>query len=68
VAAAAVAWALSFGAVTGAIVGARSPAQVEGWFPAARLMLTPADLDEIAAAVASSGSGSGPSRPPAPES
>jgi aryl-alcohol dehydrogenase-like predicted oxidoreductase len=68
VAAAAVAWALSFGAVTGAIVGARSPAQVEGWFPAARLMLTSADLDEIAAAVASSGSGSGPSRPPAPES
>ena len=68
VAAAAVAWALSFGAVTGAIVGARSPAQVEGWFPAGRLTLTPADLDEIAAAVASSAAGSGPSRPPAPES
>jgi aryl-alcohol dehydrogenase-like predicted oxidoreductase len=68
VAAVAVAWVLSFDAVTGAIVGARSPAQVEGWFPAARLTLTPADLDEIAAAVASTGAGFGPSRPPAPRS
>ncbi len=66
VAAVAVAWLLSFDGLTGAIVGARSPAQVEGWFPAARLTLTPADLDEIAAAVATTGAGSGPSGPLSP--
>ncbi len=64
VAAVAVAWVLSFDAVTGAIVGARSPAQVEGWLRAADLVLTPADLDEIASAVELSGAGSGPGRPP----
>jgi aryl-alcohol dehydrogenase-like predicted oxidoreductase len=64
VAAAAVAWVLSFDSVTGAIVGARSPAQVEGWLPAADLVLTPADLDEIASAVELTGAGSGPGRPP----
>jgi aryl-alcohol dehydrogenase-like predicted oxidoreductase len=64
VAAVAVAWVLSFDGVTGAIVGARSAAQVEGWFPAADLGLSPADLDEIASAVELSGAGSGPGRPP----
>ena len=64
VAAVAVAWVLSFEAVTGAIVGARSPAQVEGWLPAADLVLTAADLDEIASAVELTGAGSGPGRPP----
>jgi aryl-alcohol dehydrogenase-like predicted oxidoreductase len=64
VAALAVAWVLRFEAVTGAIVGARSPAQVEGWLPAADLALSPNDLDQIAAAVESSGAGSGPGRPP----
>ena len=59
----AVAWVLSFEAVTGAIVGARSPAQVEGWLPAADLVLTAADLDEIASAVELTGAGSGPGRP-----
>jgi hypothetical protein len=34
-AAVAVAWTLSFPSVTGAIVGARSPGQVDGWLPAA---------------------------------
>jgi aryl-alcohol dehydrogenase-like predicted oxidoreductase len=35
-AAIAVAWTLSFPAVTGAIVGARSPEQVGGWLPPRR--------------------------------
>jgi aryl-alcohol dehydrogenase-like predicted oxidoreductase len=66
VAAVAVAWPLAFEAVTGAIVGARSPAQVEGWIPAANLRLTEAELDEISAAIEGTGAGSGPSRPPRP--
>jgi aryl-alcohol dehydrogenase-like predicted oxidoreductase len=47
IAAVAVAWTLSCPGVTGAIVGARSPEQVDGWIGAARLELTQGDLDEI---------------------
>ena len=36
--------------MTGAIVGARSAAQVEGWIDAARVSLTDTDRAEIAAA------------------
>jgi aryl-alcohol dehydrogenase-like predicted oxidoreductase len=36
--------------VTAAIVGARSPEQVDGWIGAARVKLTAIDLDEIARA------------------
>jgi aryl-alcohol dehydrogenase-like predicted oxidoreductase len=61
--AAAVAWVLAFAGVTGAIVGARSPAQVDGWLPATGLTLTDEDLDEVAAAIATSGAGEGPNRP-----
>ncbi len=61
--AAAVAWTLAFKGVTGAIVGARSPAQVDGWLPAAQLVLTDEDLDELAAAITASGAGEGPVRP-----
>jgi aryl-alcohol dehydrogenase-like predicted oxidoreductase len=43
----AVAWTLSQPGVTGAIVGARSPEQVDGWLPAASLHLMEADLAEI---------------------
>src|SRR4029078_4489577 len=43
------AWTLAWPAVTAAIVGARSPAQVDGWFDAATLRLTPEDLPEIPA-------------------
>ena len=64
VAAVAVAWVLSFVGVTGAIVGARSAAQAEGWLPAADLSLSSADLDEIASIVELSGAGSGPGRSP----
>jgi hypothetical protein len=36
---------------------------VDGWLGAAELVLDDKDLTEIAAAVASSGAGTGPSRP-----
>ena len=62
-AAVAVAWTLSFPAVTGAIVGARSPEQVGGWLPAATLELKEDDLAEIAAAVQATGAGTGPASP-----
>ncbi len=60
----AVAWTLSFPAVTGAIVGARSPEQVRGWLPAATLELKEDDLAEIAAAIHATGAGTGPASPP----
>ena len=63
VSAVAVAWTTHWPGVTGAIVGARSPEQVDGWVGAAALELTPADLAEIAAAVEHTGAGSGPVRP-----
>jgi aryl-alcohol dehydrogenase-like predicted oxidoreductase len=62
VAAIAVAWALSWPGVTGAIVGARSPSQVEGWLPAADLELSREDLDQVAGAIEATGSGEGPIR------
>jgi aryl-alcohol dehydrogenase-like predicted oxidoreductase len=64
VAAVAVAWLLTWPGVTGAIVGARRPAQIGDWAAAGRLELTGTDLDEIAAAVTATGAGSGPARPP----
>jgi aryl-alcohol dehydrogenase-like predicted oxidoreductase len=63
VAAVAVAWTLAWPGVTGAIVGARSPAQVDGWIGAASLALTDTDLDDIAAAIGRTGAGTGPLRP-----
>ena len=63
VSAVAVAWTLAWPGVSGAIVGARSARQVEGWIGAAALQLTAADLDEIAAAIERTGAGAGPTRP-----
>jgi aryl-alcohol dehydrogenase-like predicted oxidoreductase len=63
VGAVAIAWVLAWPGVTGAIAGARSPQQVEGWLPAATLALTSQDLDEIGRATEASGAGSGPTRP-----
>ncbi|MGB6431621.1 MAG: aldo/keto reductase [Candidatus Acidiferrales bacterium] len=57
------AWTLSWRGVTGAIVGARSAEQVDGWIAAGALDLTPQDLDEIARAVQATGAGDGPARP-----
>ena len=57
IAAIAVAWTLAWRGVTGAIVGARSPEQVDGWIGAASIALTGADLDEIAQAIDRTGAG-----------
>ncbi|MEA2782544.1 MAG: hypothetical protein QOK29_4088 [Rhodospirillaceae bacterium] len=62
-AAVAVAWTLAWPGVSGAIVGARGPKQVDGWLDAATLELSDADMAEIAQAIESSGAGAGPSRP-----
>ena len=64
-ASAAVAWTLAWPGVTGAIVGARAPEQIDGWIGAATLSLTRADLDEIAATIKATGAGAGPALPPA---
>ncbi|HEX9185977.1 MAG TPA: aldo/keto reductase, partial [Vicinamibacteria bacterium] len=63
VAAVAVAWTLAWPGVTGAIVGARSPRQVDGWLAAASLRLDGDDLGAIAAAIGQTGAGSGPTVP-----
>jgi aryl-alcohol dehydrogenase-like predicted oxidoreductase len=63
VSAVAIAWTLSWPGVTGAIVGARSASQVDGWIRAAEITLTPQDIDEIARAVEATGAGAGPSLP-----
>jgi aryl-alcohol dehydrogenase-like predicted oxidoreductase len=63
-AAVAVAWTLAFPGVTGAITGARSPRQVDGWLPAASLELKDDDLSDIAAAIRATGAGTGPASPP----
>lgn len=59
----AVAWTLAWRGVTGAIVGARSPEQVDGWIGAASLELGESDLAEIAEAVRRTGAGKGPVLP-----
>jgi aryl-alcohol dehydrogenase-like predicted oxidoreductase len=59
----AIAWTLAWPAVTAAIVGARTPAQVDGWIGAAEVRLDDAVLDEIAAAIEETGAGTGPARP-----
>jgi aryl-alcohol dehydrogenase-like predicted oxidoreductase len=63
VSAVAIAWTLAWPGVAGAVVGARSAEQVDGWIGAASLDLSGTDLDEIAAALARTGAGSGPLRP-----
>jgi aryl-alcohol dehydrogenase-like predicted oxidoreductase len=63
VSAVAIAWALAWPGVTGAIVGARSAEQVDGWIGAATLKLSAADLHSIATAIARTGAGAGPLRP-----
>jgi aryl-alcohol dehydrogenase-like predicted oxidoreductase len=64
VAAIAVAWVLAWPGVTGAIVGARRPEQIDDWLPAATLDLTDGDLTAIADAIAWTEAGSGPATPP----
>jgi aryl-alcohol dehydrogenase-like predicted oxidoreductase len=59
----ALAWVLAWPGVTGAIVGARNPRQVEGWIDAAGIRLGAQDLNEIAIAVRKTEAGNGPSMP-----
>jgi aryl-alcohol dehydrogenase-like predicted oxidoreductase len=59
----AVAWTLSWPGVTAAIVGARSPEQVDGWVEAPARVLTGGDLRDIAEAVEATGAGTGPAIP-----
>jgi aryl-alcohol dehydrogenase-like predicted oxidoreductase len=56
----AVAWTLAWPGVGGAIVGARTPEQVDGWIAAATLELTEQDLAEIRDALRTTGAGEGP--------
>jgi len=60
VSAVAVAWTLACPGVTGAIVGARSPEQVDGWIAAGSLDLDASDLAHIAGAIGRTAAGSGP--------
>ena len=61
----AVAWALAVPGVTAAIVGARRPAQVDSWVPAAELELSQDDLGEVERAIADTGAGTDePPQPP----
>jgi aryl-alcohol dehydrogenase-like predicted oxidoreductase len=63
VAAVAIAWTVAWPGVTGAIVGARRPQQVDGWLDAMSLELTLEDLNQIAELIELLGVGSGPARP-----
>ena len=47
----AIAWTLAWPGVTGAIVGARTAAQVDGWVNAGAVRLTAQDLAEVAEAI-----------------
>ena len=66
VSAIAIAWTLAWPGVTGAIVGARTPKQVDGWIGAASIALTELDLDEIASAIQRTRAGAGAARPGQP--
>ena len=59
----AVAWTLAWPAVTGAIVGARRPGQLDDWIGAGAVELDDDRLDEIAALLEELGAGTGPTRP-----
>ena len=63
VSAIAIAWTLAWPGVTGAIVGARTPEQVDGWIGGANVVLTAAEIDEISRALEATHAGSGPSTP-----
>jgi aryl-alcohol dehydrogenase-like predicted oxidoreductase len=60
VSAVAIGWVLAWPGVTGAIVGARSAEQVEGWVGGSQVHLTEEDLAQIANAAKASGAGTGP--------
>jgi aryl-alcohol dehydrogenase-like predicted oxidoreductase len=63
IAAVAIAWTLTWPGVSGAIVGARSPQQVDGWIAAGNLALEAEELAEIAGALERTRAGAGPKKP-----
>ena len=63
ISAVAIAWVLAWPGVTGAIVGGRTPEQIDDWVGAMNLTLDDAELDTIAAAIQKTGAGAGPDHP-----
>jgi aryl-alcohol dehydrogenase-like predicted oxidoreductase len=63
VSAVAIGWVLAWPGVSGAIVGARSPEQVDGWVGGSKVRLTEDDLAEIATAATRTSAGTGPVHP-----
>ncbi len=59
----AIAWTIAWPGVTGAIVGGRSPEQIDGWMAGGSITLTSTDIDRIAEAIERTGAGAGPIRP-----
>ena len=59
----AIAWTLAWPGVTAAIVGGRTPEQVDGWINAGALELTDGDLDDIVERIRKTEAGRGPARP-----
>ncbi|WP_198042278.1 aldo/keto reductase [Kitasatospora azatica] len=59
----AIAWVLAWPGITGAIVGARRPEQIDGSIGGGSLELTEIDREEIAAVIERTGAGNGPIRP-----
>jgi len=60
----AIAWCLQWSAVSGAIVGARSPEQVDGWINAGDLRLRADTLERIETALRTTEAGIGPTSRP----
>jgi aryl-alcohol dehydrogenase-like predicted oxidoreductase len=56
-------WVLAWPGLTAAIVGARSPEQVDGWIDAATFEPGADDMDAIATAIEETGAGQGPVKP-----
>lgn len=59
----AIAWTLAWPGVAGAIVGARTAEQVDGWAAASAATLDDAVLEQIQAALTETGAGDGPTHP-----
>jgi aryl-alcohol dehydrogenase-like predicted oxidoreductase len=59
----AVAWVLAWPGVSGAVVGARTPSQVDRWAPGADLDMGVDLLEAVADAIRASGAGVGPEMP-----
>jgi aryl-alcohol dehydrogenase-like predicted oxidoreductase len=64
ISAVAIAWTLAWPGMTGAIVGGRSPKQIDDWVGAMSLELTSQDLDEIVGALRETAAGVGPVKVP----